>query len=184
MEVVKALINANDINDVSLVDNATTVAAIVLQQVMKKSVGAYVDPVSGFVVEVQLPFPTCVAGSFSSRDLATVIAPPLFLLLLLLLLLLLAIVVVVVMRPKSYSLGPYDAMSLVFHCRIFLHPFERKDSFGMAEIFSTKIFGNHSHTQMKGRGLKLGAKECNEELKLLKYNKDININNPMEENPS
>ncbi|MED6161418.1 hypothetical protein PIB30_060528, partial [Stylosanthes scabra] len=75
MEVVKALINANDIDDVALIDNATTVGTIVLQQVscqfadgrfckneavimfnfafqaVKKSIGAYVGPAGGSVVE-------------------------------------------------------------------------------------------------------------------------------------
>ncbi|XP_057732354.1 L-cysteine desulfhydrase [Arachis stenosperma] len=78
---VKALINADDVDDVSLVDNATTAAAIVLQQVgrqfadgsfrkndavimfhcafpaVKKSIGAYIGPAGGSVVEVRLPFP-------------------------------------------------------------------------------------------------------------------------------
>ena len=78
---VKTLINADDVADISLVDNATTAAAIVLQQIgrqfadgnfrkndavimfhcavpaVKKSIGAYVTPAGGSVVEVQLPFP-------------------------------------------------------------------------------------------------------------------------------
>ncbi|MED6198079.1 hypothetical protein PIB30_062649 [Stylosanthes scabra] len=85
MEVVKALINANDIDDVSLVHNVTTVAAIVFQQIsrqfidgrfrkndvvimfncafprVKKSIGAYVGPVGGFIVKVfLLLFPLAV----------------------------------------------------------------------------------------------------------------------------
>ncbi|XP_027366454.1 L-cysteine desulfhydrase-like [Abrus precatorius] len=79
--VVKDIINADHVDDVSLVDNATTAAAIVLQQIgrrfaggnfkkndtvimfhcayqaVKKSIEAYVTPVGGSVVEVQLPFP-------------------------------------------------------------------------------------------------------------------------------
>ncbi|KAI4349804.1 hypothetical protein L6164_010358 [Bauhinia variegata] len=79
--VMKKLINADDVDHVSLVDNATTAAAIVLQQIgrrfsqgkfqkndtvimfncafpaVKKSIQAYVIPVGGSVIEVQLPFP-------------------------------------------------------------------------------------------------------------------------------
>ncbi|KAK4282620.1 hypothetical protein QN277_013976 [Acacia crassicarpa] len=79
--LIKDLIHADDVNDVSLVDNATTAAAIVLQQVgrrfvqgkfqkndtvimfdcafqaVKKSIQAYVIPAGGSLVEVQLPFP-------------------------------------------------------------------------------------------------------------------------------
>lgn len=79
--VIKDLINADDVEDISLVDNATTAAAIVLQQIgrrfaagnfrkndtvimfncayqaVKKSIEAYITPVGGSVVEVQLPFP-------------------------------------------------------------------------------------------------------------------------------
>ncbi|MED6194360.1 hypothetical protein PIB30_027745 [Stylosanthes scabra] len=36
MEAVKALINANDIDDISLLDNATIVAAIFIQQVSRQ----------------------------------------------------------------------------------------------------------------------------------------------------
>ncbi|KAJ1397979.1 Pyridoxal phosphate-dependent transferase, major domain [Sesbania bispinosa] len=78
---IKDLINADNVDEVSLVDNATTAAAIVLQQIgrrfaqgsfckndtvimfhcayqaVKKSIEAYVSPVGGSVVEVQLPFP-------------------------------------------------------------------------------------------------------------------------------
>ncbi|KAJ7977741.1 L-cysteine desulfhydrase [Quillaja saponaria] len=79
--VIKNLINADNVDDVSLVDNATTAAAIVLQhigrqfaegkfqkndtvimfhcayQAVKKSIQAYVTPVGGSVIQVQLPFP-------------------------------------------------------------------------------------------------------------------------------
>ncbi|XP_027937790.1 L-cysteine desulfhydrase-like [Vigna unguiculata] len=79
--IVADLINADHIDRVSLVDNATTAAAIVLQQIgrrfvhghfrredsvimfhcayqaVKKSIEAYVTPIGGTVVEVQLPFP-------------------------------------------------------------------------------------------------------------------------------
>lgn len=79
--IVKDLINADDVEDISLIDNATTAAAIVLQkigrrfssgefrkndsvimfhcayQAVKKSIEAYVTPVGGSVIEVQLPFP-------------------------------------------------------------------------------------------------------------------------------
>ncbi|KAF8038586.1 hypothetical protein BT93_B1194 [Corymbia citriodora subsp. variegata] len=79
--VIKNLINAEDVNEVSIVDNVTTAAAIVLQQVawafaegkfqkgdaavilhyahgaIKKSVEAYVARAGGQVIEVQLPFP-------------------------------------------------------------------------------------------------------------------------------
>ncbi|XP_061367989.1 L-cysteine desulfhydrase [Gastrolobium bilobum] len=79
--VIKDIINADHVDDVSLVDNATTAAAIVLQQIgrlfahgnfrkndtvilfhcayqaVKKSIEAYVTPVGGSIVEVQLPFP-------------------------------------------------------------------------------------------------------------------------------
>ncbi|KAI6672599.1 hypothetical protein NL676_000505 [Syzygium grande] len=75
------LINADDVGEVSLVDNATTAAAIVLQQVgrgfaesrfapgdavlmfhcvfeaVKKSIQAYVASAGGSIVEVELPFP-------------------------------------------------------------------------------------------------------------------------------
>ncbi|KAK7266505.1 hypothetical protein RIF29_19149 [Crotalaria pallida] len=79
--LIKTLINAQNVDDVSLVDNATTAAAIVLQQIgrrfargefcrndaviifhcayqaVKKSILAYVTPVGGSVIEVRLPFP-------------------------------------------------------------------------------------------------------------------------------
>ncbi|XP_065859883.1 L-cysteine desulfhydrase [Euphorbia lathyris] len=79
--VVKDLINADDVDEVSLVDNATTAAAIVLQQIgrsfadgkfqkndtvlmlhcayeaVKKSIQAYVTRSGGRAIEVQLPFP-------------------------------------------------------------------------------------------------------------------------------
>ncbi|KAJ9187947.1 hypothetical protein P3X46_003355 [Hevea brasiliensis] len=79
--LVKDLINADDVDEVSLVDNATTAAAIVLQQIgrsfadgkfhendavlmlhcayeaVKKSMQAYVTRTGGSVIEVQLPFP-------------------------------------------------------------------------------------------------------------------------------
>ncbi|XP_047337417.1 probable L-cysteine desulfhydrase, chloroplastic [Impatiens glandulifera] len=80
-QVIKELINADDVSEVSIVDNATTAAAIVLQQTsraftegrfskgdavvmlhyaygaVKKSVQAYATRVGGRVIEVQLPFP-------------------------------------------------------------------------------------------------------------------------------
>lgn len=80
-KVVKDLINADSVDEVSLVDNATTAAAIVLQQIgrgfaqgkfqkgdavvmlhcafqsVKKSIQAYVTGAGGSVIEVQLPFP-------------------------------------------------------------------------------------------------------------------------------
>ncbi|XP_050224259.2 probable L-cysteine desulfhydrase, chloroplastic [Mercurialis annua] len=79
--IIKTLINADHVNEVSLVDNATTAAAIVLQKIarsfaegrydkgdavvmlhyaygaVKKSVEAYVIRAGGQVIEVQLPFP-------------------------------------------------------------------------------------------------------------------------------
>ncbi|CAF2060037.1 hypothetical protein Bca4012_100078 [Brassica carinata] len=79
--VISSLINADDVDEVSLVDNATTAAAIVLQRVgrcfsegkyqkedtvvmfhcafqsVKKSIQAYVTRVGGSTVEVRLPFP-------------------------------------------------------------------------------------------------------------------------------
>ncbi|KAJ0080234.1 hypothetical protein Patl1_23892 [Pistacia atlantica] len=79
--VIKDLVNADHVDEISIVDNATTAAAIVLQSVswgfsqgrfekgdacvmlhyaygaVKKSVEAYVTRVGGFVIEVQLPFP-------------------------------------------------------------------------------------------------------------------------------
>ncbi|KAG9459971.1 hypothetical protein H6P81_004479 [Aristolochia fimbriata] len=79
--VIKDLVNAEDVSDISIVDNATTAAAIVLQQIgwafsegrfqkgdavvmlhyaygaVKKSIQAYVARAGGFVIEVELPFP-------------------------------------------------------------------------------------------------------------------------------
>ncbi|XP_008810774.2 putative L-cysteine desulfhydrase 1 [Phoenix dactylifera] len=79
--LIKDFINADDIDEVSLVDNATTAAAIVLQHVswafseghfnkgdavvmlhyafgaVKKSIQAYVTRAGGHVIEVPLPFP-------------------------------------------------------------------------------------------------------------------------------
>ncbi|TYI13252.1 hypothetical protein ES332_A08G046600v1 [Gossypium tomentosum] len=79
--IIKDLINADHVDEVSLVDNATTAAAIVLQQIghsfaegkfkksdtvlmlhcayqaVKKSIQAYVTRTGGSVVEVRLPFP-------------------------------------------------------------------------------------------------------------------------------
>ncbi|RRT42097.1 hypothetical protein B296_00035801 [Ensete ventricosum] len=79
--VVKEIINAADVDEVSLVDNATTAAAIVLQHAswafaegafrkgdavvmlhyaygaVKKSIHAYVARAGGHVIEVPLPFP-------------------------------------------------------------------------------------------------------------------------------
>ncbi|KAF5739952.1 L-cysteine desulfhydrase-like [Tripterygium wilfordii] len=79
--VIRSLINADHVDEISLVDNATTAAAIVLQQTswafaeglfrkgdaavmlhyaygaVKKSVEAYVTRAGGHVIEVQLPFP-------------------------------------------------------------------------------------------------------------------------------
>ncbi|KAK7278120.1 hypothetical protein RJT34_23145 [Clitoria ternatea] len=78
---IKDIVNADHVDQISLVDNATTAAAIVLQkigrrfasgnfrqndaviifhcayQAVKKSIEAYVTPLGGSVVEVQLPFP-------------------------------------------------------------------------------------------------------------------------------
>lgn len=80
-QVIKDLVNADNVDEISIVDNATTAAAIVLQQVgrafaegkynkgdsavmlhyaygaVKKSVKAYVARAGGRVFEVQLPFP-------------------------------------------------------------------------------------------------------------------------------
>ncbi|XP_047306732.1 probable L-cysteine desulfhydrase, chloroplastic [Impatiens glandulifera] len=80
-QAIKELINAEYVDEVSIVDNATTAAAIVLQQTsrafikgmyskgdavvmlhyaygsVKKSVQAYVTDVGGRVIEVHLPFP-------------------------------------------------------------------------------------------------------------------------------
>ena len=79
--IIKNLINAEHIDEVSIVDNATTAAAIVLQKIardfnegrfekgdaavmlhyaygaVKKSIEAYVSRAGGYVIEVQLPFP-------------------------------------------------------------------------------------------------------------------------------
>nr|GME18907.1 L-cysteine desulfhydrase-like [Ipomoea batatas] len=79
--LIKTLINADHVEEVSLVDNATTAAAIVLQhvgwafaegrfqkgdavvmlhcafQAVKKSIEAYVTRAGGSVIVVQLPFP-------------------------------------------------------------------------------------------------------------------------------
>ncbi|KAH7867061.1 hypothetical protein Vadar_028444 [Vaccinium darrowii] len=79
--VIKDLINADDVDEISVVDNATTAAAIVLQHTswafaegrfnkgdtaiilhyaygaIKKSVHAYVSRAGGRVIEVHLPFP-------------------------------------------------------------------------------------------------------------------------------
>lgn len=79
--VIKDLINADDVDEISLVDNATTAAAIVLQQIgrgfsegkfnendtvlmlhcafqaVKKSIQAYVTRAGGSIIEIQLPFP-------------------------------------------------------------------------------------------------------------------------------
>ncbi|KAG8649570.1 probable L-cysteine desulfhydrase, chloroplastic [Manihot esculenta] len=79
--ILKSLINADHVDEVSLVDNATTAAAIVLQKsawsfsegrfskgdvavmlhyaygAVKKSVEAYITRAGGHIIEVQLPFP-------------------------------------------------------------------------------------------------------------------------------
>ncbi|PSS21632.1 L-cysteine desulfhydrase [Actinidia chinensis var. chinensis] len=79
--LIKDLINADHVDEVSIVDNATTAAAIVFQQTawafaegrfnkgdatvmlhyaygaVKKSVQAYISRAGGRVIEVQLPFP-------------------------------------------------------------------------------------------------------------------------------
>ncbi|KAF5454251.1 hypothetical protein F2P56_023930, partial [Juglans regia] len=79
--VIKQLINARHVDEVSIVDNATTAAAIVLQRIawaftegrfdkgdvaimlhyaygaVKKSIEAYVTRAGGCVIEVQMPFP-------------------------------------------------------------------------------------------------------------------------------
>lgn len=79
--MIKDLINADDVDEISVVDNATTAAAIVLQHTswafaegrfnkgdtaiilhyaygaIKKSVHAYVSRAGGRVIEVHLPFP-------------------------------------------------------------------------------------------------------------------------------
>ncbi|CAN8255818.1 unnamed protein product [Cochlearia groenlandica] len=89
--VIKRLINAEHDDEVSIVDNATTAAAIVLQQTawsfregrfdkgdavvmlhyaygsMKKSVEAYVTRSGGHVIEVQLPFPVISADEIVDR---------------------------------------------------------------------------------------------------------------------
>ncbi|KAK9139044.1 hypothetical protein Scep_008725 [Stephania cephalantha] len=80
-KLIKDLINADDVEEVSIVDNATTATAIVLQQIgwaytegrfqkgdstvmlhyaygaVKKSIQAYVSRAGGQVIEVHLPFP-------------------------------------------------------------------------------------------------------------------------------
>uniref|UniRef100_A0A251TUC8 Putative pyridoxal phosphate-dependent transferase n=1 Tax=Helianthus annuus TaxID=4232 RepID=A0A251TUC8_HELAN len=80
-DVIKTLINANHVNEISIIDNATTGAAIVLQHVkwsffdnkfnsgdtavmlhyaygaVKKSVQAYVTRSGGDVIEVKMPYP-------------------------------------------------------------------------------------------------------------------------------
>ncbi|PON75809.1 Glycine dehydrogenase (decarboxylating) [Trema orientale] len=79
--IIKDLINAEHVDEVSIVDNATTAAAIILQQTswafsegkydkgdavvmlhyaygaVKKSIEAYVTRAGGHVIEVPLPFP-------------------------------------------------------------------------------------------------------------------------------
>ncbi|KAL9280731.1 putative L-cysteine desulfhydrase [Arabidopsis thaliana] len=89
--VIKRLINAEHDDEVSIVDNATTAAAIVLQQTawafregrfdkgdavvmlhyaygsVKKSVEAYVTRSGGHVIEVQLPFPVISADEIIDR---------------------------------------------------------------------------------------------------------------------
>lgn len=79
--LIQSLVNTEDVDEISIVDNATTAAAIVLQHVtwsfftsnfqpgdaavmlhyaygsVKKSVQAYVARAGGKVIEVQLPFP-------------------------------------------------------------------------------------------------------------------------------
>ncbi|MBA0741436.1 hypothetical protein Gogos_014589 [Gossypium gossypioides] len=80
-KIIKDLINADHVDEVSLVDNATTAAAIVLQRIgrsfaegkfqkndtvlmlhcayeaVKKSIQAYVTRAGGSIIEVRLPFP-------------------------------------------------------------------------------------------------------------------------------
>ncbi|KAK9136542.1 hypothetical protein Sjap_007136 [Stephania japonica] len=80
-KLIRDLINADDVEEVSIVDNATTATAIVLQQIgwaytegrfqkgdstvmlhyaygaVKKSIQAYVSRAGGQVIEVHLPFP-------------------------------------------------------------------------------------------------------------------------------
>ncbi|CAH2044495.1 unnamed protein product [Thlaspi arvense] len=89
--VIRRLINAEHDDEVSIVDNATTAAAIVLQQTawafregrfekgdavvmlhyaygsVKKSVEAYVTRSGGQVIEVQLPFPVISADEIVGR---------------------------------------------------------------------------------------------------------------------
>ncbi|EPS58025.1 hypothetical protein M569_16792, partial [Genlisea aurea] len=79
--IIQALINSGDVDEISIVDNATTAAAIVLQQTawrffandfhpgdavvllhyaygaVKKSVEAYISRAGGHILEVHLPFP-------------------------------------------------------------------------------------------------------------------------------
>ncbi|OVA16630.1 Aminotransferase [Macleaya cordata] len=78
---IKNLINADDVEEISIVDNATTAVAVVLQQIgwafnegrfqkgdaavmlhyaygaVKKSIQAYVSRAGGYVIEAHLPFP-------------------------------------------------------------------------------------------------------------------------------
>lgn len=80
-QIIKTLINADHVDEISIVDNATTAAAIVLQHTtwsffttlfqpgdaaimlhyaygaVKKSVQAYITRAGGHVIEVHLPFP-------------------------------------------------------------------------------------------------------------------------------
>ncbi|KAL2454779.1 putative L-cysteine desulfhydrase [Abeliophyllum distichum] len=80
-QIIKTLINADHVEEISIVDNATTAAAIVLQHTtwsffstlfqpgdaaimlhyaygaVKKSVQAYITRAGGHVIEVHLPFP-------------------------------------------------------------------------------------------------------------------------------
>lgn len=79
--LIKDLVNADDVDEISIVDNATTATAIILQRIgwaftenvfnkgdavvmlhyaygsVKKSIQAYVARAGGHVIEVQLPFP-------------------------------------------------------------------------------------------------------------------------------
>ncbi|KAM7272605.1 hypothetical protein ACFE04_027268 [Oxalis oulophora] len=88
---IKDLINAHSIDEVTIVDNATTAAAIVLQQTawgfhegrynkgdaavmlhyaygaVKKSAEAYVKRSGGTVIEVQLPFPVTSADQIVTQ---------------------------------------------------------------------------------------------------------------------
>lgn len=86
--VIKDLINADHVDEVSIVDNATTAASIVLQQIgrafaegrfdkgdaavmlhyaygaVKMSVQAYVTRAGGRVIEVELPFPVNILTTY------------------------------------------------------------------------------------------------------------------------